>query len=280
MRFWYAYPVPDALYQPFPMLGRSRGQIWRYAPEYRRPRHFHAEPELNLVVAGNGTFGTGNTVIPVSAGDLLFWPPGQDHELLQASTDFDLYVSGLTPELSESVLTREELGALSAFGRMRLSSTALRRLVRLCRVPSYGSETSVADAHVAELWRASQAARINTPAGDALSRRVLIALIEHPELGRAEVARLAKGNPSEVSRRFHAHTGVTLGRYRTRLRLLTFIRAAKAGESTLLSAALNAGFGSYSQCHRAFSRAFGCTPRSFFGGGGLVNMQNAFAPWA
>jgi AraC-like DNA-binding protein len=72
--------------------------------------------------------------------------------------------------------------------------------------------------------------------------------------------------------------GTTLTDYRTRLRLLRLIERVDAG-SSLLAAALEAGFGSYSQCHRAFTRVFGCTPRRFFGSELRGAMIGAFAPW-
>ena len=68
----------ECLYQPFPMARRRGSQIWRYAHEYReyrRPHHFHAEPELNLVVTGSAAFQSGEVSIAVAAGDLLCWPP-------------------------------------------------------------------------------------------------------------------------------------------------------------------------------------------------------------
>ncbi|MEO8183362.1 MAG: helix-turn-helix domain-containing protein [Deltaproteobacteria bacterium] len=71
--------------------------------------------------------------------------------------------------------------------------------------------------------------------------------------------------------------GLTLTDYRTRLRLLAFIRSVDAGR-TLLAAALQAGFGSYSQCHRTFSQTFGCTPRRFFGSQLRAEMRDAFSP--
>src|SRR5689334_4660767 len=71
--------VVDALYQPFPIPGAARGHIWHHVPATRRPRHFHAEPELNLIAAGRAAFGMGEAVMAVEAGDLLWWPPGQDH---------------------------------------------------------------------------------------------------------------------------------------------------------------------------------------------------------
>ena len=111
-----------------------------------------------------------------------------------------------------------------------------------------------------------------------LTRRALRSLIAEPHLGRSDVARLARGYPSEISRHFHRDMGVTLTSFRTRLRLLKFVDAVDSGAATLMSAALNAGFGSYSQCHRAFQRLLGCTPRVFFGTNLRRQMGDAFSP--
>ena len=97
--------MAEALYQPFPIPGEARGHIWHHVPETRRPRHFHAEPELNLIAAGNAVFGVGEATISVSAGDLLWWPPGQDHVLLDASPDFVTGAVFLSTLLSPITLT-------------------------------------------------------------------------------------------------------------------------------------------------------------------------------
>ena len=89
---------------------RARGHVWHHVPATRRPRHFHAEPELNLIAAGQAVFGVGEAIISVSTGDLLWWPPGQDHVLLDASPDLDLYVIGVTPAFSEHVLAESSFG--------------------------------------------------------------------------------------------------------------------------------------------------------------------------
>ena len=87
--------MAEALYQPFPIPGTARGHVWHHVPATRRPRHFHAEPELNLIAAGQALFGVGDAIISVSAGDLLWWPPGQDHVLLDASSAVaEVLVSG------------------------------------------------------------------------------------------------------------------------------------------------------------------------------------------
>ncbi len=262
------------------MLGPGRAQIWRYAPAHRRPRHFHSEPELNLIVAGSGIFGAGEAVLRVSAGDLLCWPPGQDHELIEASPDFDLFVAGLTPELSERVLGKDSRAALAGPSRLRLAPSALARFRSMCAVPLPGQSPSAAEAHVAEFWREAHALRLRAGVPHALGPRALSSLLERPELGRNAVALLSRADPSEVSRHFHQHTGVTLTRYRTRLRLLGFIQKVDAGRGTLLAAALDAGFGSYSQCHRAFLRTLGCTPRAFFGTDLRRHIEDAVSPWS
>lgn len=256
--------MTDALYQPFPMEGVARAQIWRHARRYRRPRHFHPEPELNLIVAGRATFTLGESELAVSAGDLLWWAPGQDHGLVACSPDFDLFVIGASPELSDRLLGPDAGAALGGPTRFALSPAELARLREVCATPLSGV-AATAERQIGELWREAHALRSSTPEKHALTRRALLSLMAEPELACADVARLARGHPSEVSRHFHADMRLTLTAYRTRLRLLRFVEAVDGGATSLLSAALDAGFGSYSQCHRAFHAALGCTPRAFFG---------------
>lgn len=267
------------MYQPFPMLPGRRAQIWRYSPQYRRPRHFHLEPELNLVVSGTATFGTGTKSIDAAAGDLLHWPPGCDHELLHASPDFDLFVFALTPELCNRVLVRQESLALSGPIRVRLSESTTSALHARLAAPAITAEAHVAEEYVASVWRDAHGTRLALPQRGTLGRRVLRSLLQQPELARSERARLLHAHPSELSRSFHGEFALTLGSYRTRLRLLRFIELVDTGRSTLLAAALEAGFGSYSQCHRAFSATFSCAPRAFFRSQVRCDMADAFEPF-
>jgi AraC-like DNA-binding protein/mannose-6-phosphate isomerase-like protein (cupin superfamily) len=268
-------PMTDALYQPFPMQGRNRGQIWRYAPQYRRPRHFHPEPELNLVCAGTGAFGTGDRRISVSAGDLIGWAPGVDHELLEASLDFDVFVIGATAEFSERVLGSSGLHQVVTRS-VRVSSSTLARLQAACALPVAELEPVVLERRVAELWREAHGFK-NEPDMHTLTLRSMRRLAHEHELSRSELARSFRAYPSEISRYFRRDTGITLLQYRTRLRIMRFIAAADAG-TNLLAAANAAGFGSYSQCHRAFRSALGCSPREFFGSRLRREMSEAFVP--
>ena len=266
--------MPEALYQPFPLPGAARAHVWHHVPETRRPRHFHTEPELNLITAGRGLFGVGDVNIAVAAGDLLWWSPGQDHVLLDASADFDLYVIGLTPELSGRVLGQNNLPAHAGATRIRLDPEALGKLRSLCAAPC-GADPSAVERHVGDLWRDAHTFRLTTVDKHALTSRAIVSLLERPELRRDDVALAARGHPSDVSRYFHKDVGLTLTEYRTRLRLLRFIHIADAGGMNLMSAALDAGFGSYSQCHRAFQETLGCSPRRFFGTDLRTRMEEA-----
>jgi AraC-like DNA-binding protein len=271
--------VPEAIYQPFPIPSKVRAYLWRHAPATRRPRHFHAEPELNLVTAGNATFGVGEKTLQVSAGDLLAWRPGQDHELLDASPEFDLFVIGVTPEFSSRVLedTREAAwaGPISA----RLQPAPLAELAAACASPLSAMDVSAIERTVGDLWHRAHALRRSSAGLHSLTRRAMVSLYQEPTLARSDVAVGLRAYPTEVSRYFHRDTGLTFSGFRARLRLLGFIQAVDAGAPSLLAAALGAGFGSYSQCHRVFQQTFGCTPRAFFATPLRSQMQNAFAPW-
>jgi AraC-like DNA-binding protein len=271
--------VTEALYQPFPIPGSARGHVWHHVPATRRPRHFHAEPELNLIAAGHASFGYGEATISVSAGDLLWWPPGQDHVLLSATPDLDLYVIGVTPAFSEQVLGDRVSGASGGAARLQLDPCTLAQLTATCAIRPGESEPAALERHVGDLWREAHGLRARIPDRHPLTARALSSLLGRPELKRGELARLIHGNESEVSRNFRRDLGLTLVAYRTRLRLLRFIQLVEGGGHNFMAAAIDAGFGSYSQCHRSFQQTFDCTPRLFFGTDVSEQMKRRLAPF-
>ena len=70
---------------------------------------------------------------------------------------------------------------------------------------------------------------------------------------------------SHLSRVVSKELGVPLVELRARHKLGEFVRLVDAGHS-FTRAALDAGFGSYAQCHRVFRRLTGCQPRAYFAG--------------
>lgn len=252
--------------------------MWKYSQAIggRRPRHFHIEPEVNLVVRGSATFAIGRAVAQVSEGDLLAFPPGQDHALLDASPDLYLYAIGLEPGYSAEVLGPERGAGMP----LHVALHARELSAILDRAATIVDRTR-AHSLVAELWERSHWAGLRgmprtARATHVLTRRTLQLLSRAPELGLGDLARYARAHPSEVSRHFHRDMGVTLARYRARLRLLQFIRQVDSGEDLMASASI-AGFGSYSQAHRSFQAELGCGPRQFFSEGLRAQMQATYS---
>jgi AraC-like DNA-binding protein len=267
-----------ALYQGFPMMGKSRAQIWSYAPNYRRPRHFHAEPELNLVVSGAAVFEVGTKRVTVRAGELLSFAPGQDHVLLAGTPELELFAVALRSDFSKQVLGVTE-PVIVDFSLSRLEPNAFREVVR--HVTTY-TERENNDSPIAELWERfwhlRQRTSENADKTHVLTRRALTALLGNPTLDRNALAECTRGNPSELSRHFHRDLGITLVEYRARLRILEFIRQVDSGILNLTTASVSAGFGSYSQCHRQFFAQLGTAPQDFFRGGARERMEHVFLP--
>jgi AraC-like DNA-binding protein len=255
------------LHQSFlPSSGQARAHVWKFSHQFggRRPRHFHAEPELNLLLAGSARFGVGDTIVEASAGDLLGFPPGQDHVLLESSPDLYLFAIGIEPRWSAEVLG-EQRDSVCIPLHARLSTGDFQALV--ARAAQIVDRDDI-DQYGAELWEHAswiqQKHRAESNGGiHALTRRTLGLLSAAPHLDRDLLAHKLRASSSAISRYFHRDVGMTLVQYRTRLRLLDFIRAVDRG-GDLKAAAVAAGFGSYSQCHRSFQAELGCAPREFF----------------
>lgn len=269
--------VMRAAYQGYHMFGTVRAQVWRFRAKHRRPRHFHREPELNLIASGSARFGVGDGVVEARAGDLLCFAPGQDHLLLAGSPDLDFFTVGVRPNLlREADLEADEGGLVlpvRAHLQPRDAEVVLGMAADLTDRPAPEQE-------VVALWSAARRAQRASDGAShvhVLTRRALRALAVHPELDRRGLAALGRTYPSEIGRHFRRDLGLTLVHYRTRMRLLRVIEQVDRCGCDFTVSALEAGFGSYSQLHRAFQAAFGVGPRLFFTAA-RREMEHAFEP--
>jgi AraC-like DNA-binding protein len=251
------------------MLPGRRAQSWRHQPAFRRPRHFHEEPEINLVVRGGCVLGVGDRELRLAAGEGLLFQPGQDHVLYEASDDLDLFVMALSPALADRVVG------------FRALASSRRDVFRVFEPESARAEltglASVADGQAAERRLADLFARTlrRSSSAHVVSRRAIELAHDDPTLSGAAVARRLGTASSQVSRRVHAELGVPLVEYRARVKLMRFVELVDSGRP-LTGAALDAGFGSYAQCHRVFRRALGCSPQQYFTGArAAVDQQTA-----
>ncbi|HET9957895.1 MAG TPA: AraC family transcriptional regulator [Polyangiaceae bacterium] len=256
------------LYQRFLPEGGQHSFVWKYSDPIggRRPRHFHGEPEVNLVVRGSATFGVGDRIAEVSQGELLVFPSGQDHVLIQASPDLYLYAIGLDLPYSAQVLGVRNQPVVPL--HVRIAPHELRGVLN--RAASIVDRAGTAQLG-AELWEhihwlAGRAADQTRCRAHVLTRRSLQRMTESPELGLDALADELRAQASEISRNFHQDLGMTLVRYRSRQRLLHAIRLIDNAGHDLMAVASIAGFGSYSQFHRTFHAELGCSPRQFVSG--------------
>ncbi len=271
-----------AIHQGFlPTQGKSRAFVWKYSPVNwgRRPRHFHIEPELNLIASGHAIFGVGAAVVRVSQGDLLGFSPAQDHVLLDASPDLYLFAIGTEPTFSSDILRAAAHEGMLPL-HLRLSPDDFRMLVNRASaiVDRDGVEQPCAELWEHAHWLRRHCAARSTSTMHVLTRRALSAVSQAPSLDLQSLAGRLRTTDSEISRYFHRDVGMTFARYRTRLRLLRVIGLVDGGGVTLRAAAESSGFGSYSQCHRIFQAELGCSPRRFFRTGLREQMQQAYDP--
>jgi AraC-like DNA-binding protein len=252
------------------------GRVVRHTVGDVRPRaHRHAELELNLVVRGTASYLLGDRRYALTPGTLTWLFPGQDHVLVDESSDHELWWAVFRPALVARIATTQHARPLLAedpvgqFSR-RLDSSRVRRLGALFHEVRDAETVDdvLVNAGLAYLlsfaWRAlldSDAVVEGVdlhPAVETVARM----LRADPDAGDlAALARAASLSPSHLSRIFKEETGVSISRFRNQQRLQRFLRLYGGGRrTTALAAAIEAGFGSYAQFHRFFREQTGRSP--------------------
>ena len=223
--------------------------------------------------------GVGAQMLRVGANALLWWAPGQDHELLDASDDFELYVIGLSPAFSERVLGPAGANMHRGPQVLRLNAEHLATLSPYCQPHSYRQDTVAAENRVGDFWQRAHAIRQSAlPQSHPLTQRALRWALQRTDMNRSQIADAACSSSCEVSRHFRRDMGITLTTYRTRLRLLRFMQLVGSRKLSLYAASREAGFGCYSQCHRAFHQTLGYSPRAYFNKPLRQAIESAFEP--
>jgi AraC-like DNA-binding protein len=252
------------------------GRVVRHTAGDVRPRaHRHAELEVNLVVRGSASYLLGERRYALTPGTLTWLFPGQDHVLVEESSDHELWWAvfrpGLVARIATTWLARPllEQDPVGRFSR-RLDAGRVRRLGALFH--DVHAAQSVDDVLVNTglaylltfAWRAFldsddivEGVDLH-PAVETVAR-LLQADPDAGDLGT--LARAARLSPSHLSRIFKEQTGVSISRFRNQQRLQRFLQLYGRGRrTTALAAALEAGFGSYAQFHRVFREQTGRSP--------------------
>ena len=204
-----------------------------------------------------------------------FWP-GQRHIPSEWSSDLLLWIvewhPSCIPRLKKARRTDRPAPDDSSEPFCRcLNPSALQRLAGLLESVAALSRPDAfnrgLDFALFALWDEFQTAA-PVPSCDTFHPKLerVLGLLSDPDepLSLSELARKAQLSPTYLSALFQRQTGLTIPAYRNRLRLQAFLALAHAHpEVTLLTHALDAGFGSYAQFYRVFTEAMGMPPRQW-----------------
>ena len=284
---------PAALFQEHYLIPSTvTGAIWPLSRDYPKPRHFHAQLEILLLLRGRAQLRIGRALHTAHAGQLVWHLPGVEHALCEASADCDLRVLHVEPdlcaavsrELPQLVRASSQVGSradslfdwtpalgLLASGRPVVELKQRDRDLLLEQCETTCVDAALAENEVSARLRLAFGTAFHATVSDHDDRRALslvelasCLLLENPGLERAQVCRTLDVSEGYLSRRFQTELGISFSEQRARLRICRFVSQVARKKSSYLEAALSSGFGSYSQVYRSFAQVVGANPRAYF----------------
>jgi methylphosphotriester-DNA--protein-cysteine methyltransferase len=254
--------------------------VWYSSPASSwYPTHWHDELELKLVLWGQVVYQLGPNRIELGPGSLLWISPGQDHTLAGLTDDLAMWVASFRPrvvreaELSSGVRILDQAFTWSTCvlpgARLEELSGRCATLARQEGPREVNLHAHRTVARALQAWQEQRLARgVDGPPCAARSHR-------HPAVNRAcallrgaendlslvGLARRCGLGASRLSRLFKQQMGLSVVQFRSHFRVQQFIaRFGRGEQGTMLDAALDSGFGSYPQFHRAFHQVTGYAP--------------------
>jgi len=237
--------------------------------------HRHAELEVNLVVRGTASYLLGDRRYALTPGTLTWLFPGQDHVLVEESSDHELWWAVFRPALVAQIATSRharpllEADPVGQFSR-RLDSGRVRRLGALFHEVQDAEAVDDVLVNTGLAYLLSFAWRAFLDSDDVVEGVDLHPAVEtvarilraDPDAGDlAALARAGHLSSSHLSRTFKEQIGVSISRFRNQQRLQRFLGLYGRGQrTTALAAAHEAGFGSYAQFYRVFREQTGRSP--------------------
>ena len=256
-------------------VGLNGRVLQHRAGDIRPQAHRHAELEVNLVVQGTASYLLGDRRYALAPRTLTWLFPGQDHVLVNESSDHVLWWAVFRPALvtqiamashARPLLEEDPVGQYSR----RLDSGWVRRLSALFHEVQDAETVDEVLFNTGMAYLLSVAWRGFLASDDVVEGVDLHPAVEtvarllraDPEAGDlAALARAAHLSSPHLSRIFKEQTGVSISRFRNQQRLQRFLRIYGTGRrTTTLAAALEAGFGSYAQFYRVFREQAGRSP--------------------
>jgi AraC-like DNA-binding protein/quercetin dioxygenase-like cupin family protein len=248
-------------------------EVRRTGPDIaHQVEHAHQEVEFNLVVSGKGTYFLEDGQLDLCPGTIAWLLPGQPHRLIR-SPDLDMWVATIHPDRLDPEILQDVSGQPC---RLLSSADAVALDHLLSHISQDSDQPQLYQAGLEYVFRSAWHVTMTTagPARKPMHPAVLQAisiLRSSPETPTAAVLAKRCGVTQDyLGQLLMDHTGRGFVEWRNRIRLERFhILYPKSGD--LLTAALDAGFGSYTQFHRVFTDLVGTTPGDWAKTGALAN---------
>ncbi|MEM0947336.1 MAG: AraC family transcriptional regulator [Pseudomonadota bacterium] len=240
---------------------RSERRAHAYRPSV------HAELVVLFAVRGTAKYFVDGRVLPLAPGALLFAWSGAAHFLVGETEMFDMWVALVSARFADRVPGLSVAGNGAAPEARVIPTQAVRELSDLAhQVRHAGAAMPVGlawwlvRAHLHWTDASAGASHVLHPAVDRAARF----LRDDPNLDGKTLARRSGLSPGRLGVLFRAQMGQGIVAFRTAERLERAGQAIRVSGSDMTTAALDAGFGSYSQFYRACFATHGAGPREIF----------------
>lgn len=257
----------------------ERANILSVATEIRRTGsgvlyqtdHAHHQLEFNLIISGKGTYFLEDGQHDLVPGTLVWLLPGQPHRLIR-SPDLDMWVALISPEELDEELVRE---VAEQPCRVLASADAIALDRLLAHISQDSDEPTLYRTGLEYAFRSAwRASRLTNGAPQRAMHPAVIRTLEILRSSAETPSATALAKMCGISQDYLGqllveHTGRGFVEWRNRTRLERFhILYPQSGD--LLTAAFDAGFGSYTQFHRVFCEMVGTTPGEWARNGAAV----------
>ncbi|MGE4489520.1 MAG: helix-turn-helix domain-containing protein [Kiritimatiellales bacterium] len=261
----------------------------RSAEEKPNERFTYNVLSLIVIESGNATYMIDNQMIDLMPLSAIWCFPDYQRTLCHRTPDLKMWVISFTPDFlrqtclepHDTVLKsrREEiLYRHLRPGEFRFLSTVFNDLLNTgepCAAPLLGTQGEndrfhaglhYILQHIWYIFRTTKDERRHEELHPAVAKAVHLICNDDHGISIGELARQCNISESRIYPLFKREIGMTITEFRNRQKLeRVLLHYSPKGRKSLMTCAIDAGFGSYSQFYNVFKKSTGKSPKEYFG---------------